>query len=196
MAVVRGGELGEVIVDGGESAKDLNRPGVAKLLALVEAGKVEAVIVAKLDRLRRSVKDLCGLLERLRSGRWRPDIRCGVAGYRLGGGAPGDLNDHGRGEPMGTGSDRRTDPRRPPTQTQPGRRVGNIAFGFRLGSDGEHLEPDPAEQSALAEIRRLRVEGLTLRGIAASLNHRAVRTRRGTPWRLESVARVVKQAIR
>jgi site-specific DNA recombinase len=74
-----------------------------------------------------------------------------------------------------------------------GRRVGNIAFGFRLGSDGEHLEPDPAEQSAMAEIRRLRAEGLTLRGIAASLNGRAVRTRRGTPWRLESVARVVKQ---
>lgn len=49
MAVVRGGELGEVIVDGGESAKDLNRPGVKRLLALVEAGKVDAVIVAKLD---------------------------------------------------------------------------------------------------------------------------------------------------
>ncbi|MFZ3342951.1 MAG: hypothetical protein WA213_18860 [Terriglobales bacterium] len=33
-----------------------------------------------------------------------------------------------------------------------------------------------------------------LRGIAATLNHSALRTRRGTPWRLESVARVVKQA--
>jgi site-specific DNA recombinase len=34
-----------------------------KLLALVDAGKVKAVIVAKLDRLTRSVKDLCELLE-------------------------------------------------------------------------------------------------------------------------------------
>ena len=34
------------------------------------------------------------------------------------------------------------------------------------------------------------------RGIAAALNHRAYRTRRGTPWRLESVARVLKQAAR
>jgi hypothetical protein len=74
-----------------------------------------------------------------------------------------------------------------------GERVGNIAFGSRLAGDGQHLEPDPPEQAALAEIRRLRGEGATLRRIAAALNHRAFRTRRGTAWRLESVARVIKQ---
>ena len=72
--------------------------------------------------------------------------------------------------------------------------MGNIAFGSRLSKDGDHLEADPAEQAALAEIRLLRNKGLTLRGIAATLNHREYRTRRGTPWRLESVARVVKQS--
>ena len=72
-----------------------------------------------------------------------------------------------------------------------GERVGNIAFGFRLAQDGEHVEPEPAEQAALAEIQRLRNEGATLRGIAAALNHKALRTRRGTLWRLESVARVL-----
>jgi len=34
-----------------------------RLLDLMNAGKIDAVIVAKLDRLTRSVKDLCGLLE-------------------------------------------------------------------------------------------------------------------------------------
>jgi site-specific DNA recombinase len=63
MATVRGCEIDEMIVDAGESAKDLNRPGAQRLLALVDGGKVDAVIVAKLDRLTRSVKDLCGLLE-------------------------------------------------------------------------------------------------------------------------------------
>jgi len=58
---------------------------------------------------------------------------------------------------------------------------------------GQHLEPDSTEQTALAKIRRLRSQGTILRGIAAALNHRAFRTRRGTAWRLESVARVVKQ---
>jgi DNA invertase Pin-like site-specific DNA recombinase len=63
MATVQGADLDEVIVDGGESAKSLNGPGLQRLLALINAGKVQAVIVAKLDRLARSVKDLCGLLE-------------------------------------------------------------------------------------------------------------------------------------
>src|SRR5450631_3683877 len=74
-----------------------------------------------------------------------------------------------------------------------GARVGNIEFGFRLSADLRHLEPDPAEQAALAEIRNLRRQGHTLRGIAATLNSRGHRTRRGTDWRLESVARVIKQ---
>src|SRR5580765_8044508 len=63
MATVQGAELIDVIVDGGESAKSLNRPGLQRLMGLVNGGKVRAVIVAKLDRLTRSVKDLCGLLE-------------------------------------------------------------------------------------------------------------------------------------
>ena len=44
-----------------------------------------------------------------------------------------------------------------------GRRVGNIAFGSRLAADGEHLGADPAEQSALTEIRRLRGKRPTFR---------------------------------
>src|SRR5579864_4567189 len=64
MAVVHGAELLDIIVDSGESAKSLNRPGMVRLLAIVDGGEVQAVIVAKLDRLTRSVKDLCTLLER------------------------------------------------------------------------------------------------------------------------------------
>ncbi len=47
-----------------------------------------------------------------------------------------------------------------------GERVGNIEFGYRLSADLQHLEPDPTEQTALAEIRNLRRKGHTLRGIA------------------------------
>ena len=67
MAVVHGAKLIDVILDGGESAKSLNRPVMAKLLTLVDIGEVEAVIIAKLDRLTRSVKDLCTLLDRFTS---------------------------------------------------------------------------------------------------------------------------------
>jgi DNA invertase Pin-like site-specific DNA recombinase len=76
-----------------------------------------------------------------------------------------------------------------------GERVGNVAYGFRLSHDGQHLEPDPDEQAALAEIRKLRGCGTTMRGIAFALNQGSLRTRRGTAWRLESVARVLKQDV-
>ena len=51
-------------MDGGESAKNLNRPGMERWLSLVDQGKVRTVIIARLDRLTRSVKDLAELLER------------------------------------------------------------------------------------------------------------------------------------
>src|SRR5438093_7846804 len=41
MAVVQGAELADVIIDAGESAKSLQRPGMTRLLALVDAGAVE-----------------------------------------------------------------------------------------------------------------------------------------------------------
>ena len=66
MALLHDRELVDLIVDGGESAKSLKRPGMTKLLSMVDAGKVQTVIIAKLDRLTRSVKDLCELLEHIR----------------------------------------------------------------------------------------------------------------------------------
>ena len=69
----------------------------------------------------------------------------------------------------------------------------NVRNGSRLADDGVDVEDDPYERAALAEIRRLRDSGTTLRGIARELNHRSLRTRRGTAWRQESVARAVKQ---
>jgi DNA invertase Pin-like site-specific DNA recombinase len=64
-------------------------------------------------------------------------------------------------------------------------RVGNIRFGFRLSPDGKHVEP-PGEQDVLEEIGHLRQSGQTSRGIAAALNRKALRTHRGSAWRLET----------
>jgi site-specific DNA recombinase len=193
MALVRGAGLAEIIVEGGESGKSLNRPGMTKLLAMVDAGKVKTVIVAKLDRLTRSVKDLCELLERFeRRGvalvSVAESLDTGSAAGRLVLNIMAAVSQWER-EAIG---ERTRDALR--HKRSHGERVGNIAFGFRLAADGQHLEPEPAEQGALAEIRRLRHEGATLRGIAVALNHRAFKTRRGTPWRLESVARALGRA--
>src|SRR5258706_16468097 len=168
MATIHSAELAEVIVDGGESAKSLNRPGLQRLLALINAGQVKAVIVAKLDRLTRSVKDLCNLLELFEkrkvalisvaesldttsaAGRLVITIMAAVSQWEREaiGERTRDALRHKRGN---------------------GERVGNIEFGFRLAADGKHLEPEPAEQAALTAIRKLRAGGCTLRGIAKEL---------------------------
>ncbi len=41
MAVVQGVELSEIVVDAGESAKSLDRPGMVRLLSLVDTKEVE-----------------------------------------------------------------------------------------------------------------------------------------------------------
>ena len=64
MANLHDATLLDIVVDEGESAKSLKRPGLERVLNLVDTAQVQSVIVAKLDRLTRSVKDLCDLLER------------------------------------------------------------------------------------------------------------------------------------
>jgi len=74
-----------------------------------------------------------------------------------------------------------------------GERVGNIEYGYRLSADGVHVEPDLAEQAALAAIPGLRSGGHSLRAVAGALNESGHRTRRGSEWRLESVVRAINQ---
>ena len=51
MATVHDAELVDVIVDGGESGKSLQRPGIQRLIEMVDRREVQVVIIAKLDRL-------------------------------------------------------------------------------------------------------------------------------------------------
>ena len=190
MAQLHEAELVEVIVDAGESAKSMNRPGLRRLLGLVEAGTVDAVIVAKLDRLTRSVKDLCQLLELFEKRRVAlisvaEALDTSSAAGRLVITIMAAVSQWER-EAIG---ERTRDALR--HKRDNGERAGNIPFGFRLGDDGVHLEEDAAEQAAIAEIHKLRARGRTLRQIAAALNEKSRRTRRGTHWRHQHVARVI-----
>jgi DNA invertase Pin-like site-specific DNA recombinase len=190
MATVQGAYLQEIIVDGGESAKTMNRPGLQKLLALVAAGKVQTVVVAKLDRLTRSVKDLCSLLELFEKRRVAlvsvaESLDTGSAAGRLVITIMGAVSQWER-EAI---AERTRDALRQKKST--GLRVGNIPFGSRLSPDGRHLEPEPIEEAALRALRELRREGHSLRSTAAALNRQGHRTRRGTSWRQEHIRRVL-----
>jgi site-specific DNA recombinase len=190
MATVQGAELIEVVVDGGESAKDMDRPGLQRILALVEARKVEAVIVAKLDRLTRSVKDLCELLELFEHKKVAlisvaESLDTGSAAGRLVITIMGAVSQWER-EAIG---ERTRDVLR--HKRNCGERVGNIPYGFRLAADQKHVEPDPHEQTVLTEIRVLRSRYRSLRQVAVALNEKGWVTRRGTAWRHEYVNNLI-----
>src|SRR5450755_4571337 len=186
MATVQGSELIDVIVDGGESAKSLNRPGLQRLMGLVNSGKVQAVIVAKLDRLTRSVKDLCGLLELFEKRKVAlisvaEALDTGSAAGRLVITIMGAVSQWER-EAIGERTRDVLSHKR-----SNGERVGNIQYGYRLSGDGLHVEPEPNEQEVLAAIRGLRGRHRSLREVATALNDRGWRTRRGSKWRHEYV---------
>jgi site-specific DNA recombinase len=193
MAVVQGADLFEVIIDAGESAKSLNRPGMARLLALVDAGAVDAVIIAKLDRLTRSVKDLAELLERFTrhgvslvsvadsldtrsaAGRLVLNIMVSVSQWEREaiGERTRDAMQHKRAN---------------------NERVGTVPFGYRMAVDGLHLEADPTEQGILSLIRELKMAGHSTRRTAEELNRQGFTTRRGTAWRFQYVAEALRAA--
>jgi DNA invertase Pin-like site-specific DNA recombinase len=53
-----------------QSGKSLDRPGLAGALAAVQAGEAAGIVVAKLDRLSRSLKDFALLMERAQKDHW------------------------------------------------------------------------------------------------------------------------------
>ena len=64
-------ELVAVEVDAGASAKSLSgRPALSRALSMLEAGEADALLVVKLDRLTRSVRDLGALLDTFQAGGW------------------------------------------------------------------------------------------------------------------------------
>jgi DNA invertase Pin-like site-specific DNA recombinase len=59
-----------MIEDAGHSAKDLKRPGVQLALETVERGDADALVVAKLDRLSRSMIDFASIMAAAQKQGW------------------------------------------------------------------------------------------------------------------------------
>jgi site-specific DNA recombinase len=191
MATVHSAELVDVVVDAAESAKSLDRPGMEQVLAKVRAGTIDMVIVAKLDRLTRSVKDLAVLLELFQR---RNVSLVSVAEALDTGSAAGRLLLNimvsvSQWEREAIGERTRDAMRHKKAKRE---FVGNAPYGFRLASDRRHVEPEPDELGVLRRIRRMRESGNSLRKIADRLNRARITTRQGSLWRHEYVARLLK----
>lgn len=64
----RGWDVAETFVDGGFSGKDTERPAFKRMVKRIREGGIDAIAVTKLDRLTRSVRNLCEINEDLLKG--------------------------------------------------------------------------------------------------------------------------------
>jgi DNA invertase Pin-like site-specific DNA recombinase len=66
----RGWEIVETIEDRGYSARDLKRPGIQAAREALTRGEADALVVAKLDRLSRSMVDFSALMAEAQKNSW------------------------------------------------------------------------------------------------------------------------------
>lgn len=185
----------DIMVDAGVSAKTLNRPGLQQALGLLRQGHASALLVTKLDRLTRSVKDLGLLVEtyfapdrstllsvqdaldtRSAAGRLVLNVLMSVAQWERE--AIGERTAEALGHKKAKGE----------------KLGGALPYGFAVGADGKTLVPETGEQRLIAAIRDARARGLSQRAVVAELTRQGFTTRKGTPLHLVQVQRIMEQA--
>jgi site-specific DNA recombinase len=188
-------ELVAVEVDAGASAKSLARPALDRALGMLRSGAVDALLVVKLDRLTRSVRDLCDLVDKFfRDARWAllsvgENIDTRSASGRMVLNLLGVISQWER-EAIG---ERTAVAMR--HLAQQGRYTGGAApYGYALAADGETLVPMADEQAVIARARQLRAAGASLRTVAASLAEEGKVSRSGRPFDAKSISNMVDAA--
>ncbi len=179
--------LVDVLEDAGYSGRDFKRPAVMTAMAMLERSEADALVVAKLDRLSRSMLDFATVMATARKQGWGLiSLDCAVDTTTPAGEAMASV--------MATFAQferrligQRTSEALRELRSQ-GRAYGSLPYGFQRS--GDYLIPDAAEQRVLARIRRMRSNGLSYDKIARSLNRSGVPAKRSGPWYAMSVRSV------
>jgi DNA invertase Pin-like site-specific DNA recombinase len=166
-------ELLEIIRDEGFSGKDLQRPGLQRLLNLIQGTEAEALVVYKLDRLTRNTSDLLLLIEEIfKKGNTRffsiteeidTDSAMGKFFLTIMG-AMAQMERELISERTSTALQ---------YKKEQGQSLGKIPFGYSR-IDGQ-LAPDSAEKNIIHRIKRWRKSGLSYDKIAAMLNEKGIK---------------------
>jgi len=165
----------EVIQDVGRSGKDLRRPGIMRALDELSRGDATALVVAKLDRLSRSMLDFARIMTTAQKQSWALvalDVQVDTTS------PSGEAMAH----MLATFSqfERRLISERT-KQALAQKRAG----GVRLGA------PPEIDSPIASRIREERAAGRTLREIAQRLNEDRVPTARGGRWHASTLQRVL-----
>ena len=185
-------QLIDVVADAGESAKTLKRPGLQRALAMLKSGQADGLIIAKLDRLSRSVADWDHLIKTYfgeKPGKTLLSVADSVdtrtAAGRLVLNVIMSVSQWER-ETIG---ERTRDALA--FKKRKGERVGQIPFG-KMTRDGVNLLDDENEQATIRFIVEQRTRGVPFVKIAAVLNEEGHRTKANGRWHETTVRRILR----
>lgn len=190
---LQGLDLVDVIVDAGESAKSLDRPGVQRVLEMARARQVDAVVIYKLDRLFRNTQDalnttqdfekrgvaLCSISEQLDTsspmGKFFFTITAAYAEMER-----AMIAERTR---VGLAQTRLN-----------GRQIGDkTPYGYNLVNG--RLVPDAGEQAVITHVNERYASGVGTRRIAKELIEMGITTKEGkATWYPVQVQRLLQRA--
>ena len=181
-------KLIDIKADEGLSGGTLERPGLQAALAMLRRGTVNTLIVVKLDRLSRSLRDVCALVEDyFGKERFHLLSLCGMANTHSAAGRMVLMNlaNYAQFEREMISERTRDAIRHLKSQ---GVRLGPAPYGYALSDDvdarGRRLiVPIPSEQEVVDRIKTLRTEGHSFEEIAQLLNAEGIPARRNGVWR-------------
>lgn len=185
--------ISQVVVDAGESAKTLRRPGITSILSEVRSSKIGTIIILKLDRLTRSVRDLADLLDLFERKNVAlvsvsESLDTSTAGGRLLLNLLASVSQWER-EAIGERTAFALAHKRRNRQI-----YGHVPFGYR--SSGGQLLPDPDEQAALSTARSMRERGSSLDSIGKWFDKNGFSPSQGAKsWHRVTVRQVLSSRI-
>lgn len=191
-------DLVEICADEGASGGSLQRPGLQRALSALQCGKATGIVISRLDRLTRSVRDLSELLTdvfsasdlvsvsdnidtRTPTGRLILHVLTSVAQWE-----------------REVGAARTSEGIRHVAAVTGGWKWGGEPFGYRYeGRDDAGrlvLVRDEREQVVIARIRELVAAGMPQRLVAETLTNEGAPTKGGGPrWHQGQVAMVMRR---
>ena len=194
---VNGIRLIDIKADEGYSGSTLDRPGLQAALQLIRRGRVNTLIVAKLDRLSRSLRDVCSLVEELFSDENRHLLSlCGMVNTHTPAGRMLMMNLANYNQFEREMIAERTRDALQHMKAQ-GVRLGHAPYGYKHGKDRDErgrrqLVPIPKEQEVIAKIKALHAQKLCIPEIVERLNAEQIPARRGGVWH-DSIVYVLLQ---
>ena len=179
--------LVDIVSDEGISGSTLERPGLQAALRMIRRGRANTLIVAKLDRLSRSLRDVCALVgDYFTDERYHLLSCCGMVNTHSAAGRMLMMNLANFNEFERAMISERTRETLQHMKAQ-GIRLGPAPYGYELSNQLDDkgrrvLVPRASEQEIIARLATAQASGIGFSDIARQLNAEGVHARRGGEW--------------